>query len=161
MDRSREGAVVVRRALHAVRWGLLAVALSGCVKPHPVAPEKATLKSFALYALLEPMIEGDSPPRWADPSESFDCEAQQVTVDGAPLDIGTPVRQGSFTVRWHMQRCKALDDYTQFTGDIVMRVQASGATYRAVVEPAQFEVVCPYGREVWTEPFEARMIIRR
>ncbi len=92
---SREAPCTARRVLRALCWGALAVALSGCVKPlsltgiawpkafsprrtvdveRAVKPEKATLKTFALHALLEPMIDGDSPPRWVDPSESFDCE---------------------------------------------------------------------------------------
>jgi hypothetical protein len=51
----------------------------------------AQFVAFALNALLVPLFDDDLPPRWADPSLSFDCDAGDVTIDDAPLDIGAPV----------------------------------------------------------------------
>ena len=158
--------------------GALAFGLLGCIKPLPldsvplpkalaharqahvtrkVALDQAThhFKTHALYALLEPLLGSDSPPSWFYPSLSIDCEAGRVTVDGAPLDIGAPVPDGSFMVRWHMRRCAPFGDSTELTGDVELRVQASGDSYRAFVQPTQLRLTSRYGHKVLAEPFIA------
>ena len=163
----------------------LALGPLGCGKPAPpssVAPAKARAEAreahqsrragglneataqfmaFALNALLVPLFDDDLPPRWADPSLSFDCDAGAVTVDDAPLDIGAPVPDEAFTVRWHMERCAPFDDAMQLTGDIELKVEPSGTDYRAVVRPVQFHVVSARGYDVLTAPFTARMGLGR
>ena len=157
------------------------LALGGCGKPAPAtdaAPAKPTQASwhrvtaavdeasaqfmaFALNALLVPLFDDDVPPRWADPSLSFDCDAGAVTVDDAPLDIGAPVPRQPFTVRWHMERCAPFDDAMDLSGDIELRVEPSGAGYRAVVQPARFHIVSAHGHEVLTQAFTASMGLGR
>jgi hypothetical protein len=124
---------------------------------------RATLDfiQFALNALLVPVLDDDSPARWADPSLSFDCDAGSVTVDGAPLDVGAPVPAGAFTLRWHMQRCTPLDDYTELSGDVELMVETDGTTYRAHLRPGPLRVVSSYGEDVLTESFTASMTVGR
>lgn len=166
--------VVVRTA--AV-WGVLAGGIVACGKQLPLttdappptlaqlrpvrsAPELAThnpatrdFMTYALNALLVPLLDDDSPPRWADPSLSFDCDAGQVTVNSAALDVGAPVPQGSFTVRWHMQRCVPFDNHLELSGDIELEVELSGDNFRAVVLPVGLRVVSRYGEEELNESF--------
>ena len=101
----------------------------------------AQFMAFALNALLVPLLDDDVPPRWADPSLAFDCDAGAVKVDDAPLDVGAPVPDQAFTVRWHMERCAPFDDAMQLTGDVELRVEPRGTDYRAVVQPLQLHVV--------------------
>jgi hypothetical protein len=168
----------------AVACGAMAIALIGCVKAphlrsgaapeanrepttfqvtHESATDSATVdfKTYALNALLVPLLDDDSPPRWADPSLSVDCDAAQVTVDGAPLDIGAPVREGSFTVQWHMKRCTPFDSYLEVSGDVELRVESSGAGYRAVVLPSPLHIDSPQSHGVLTEPFVRELSIPR
>jgi len=163
----------------------LAVGLLGCGEPVPAnsvavpkaravtarvpeaplanGPDEAALHftTFALNALLVPLLDDDWPPRWADPALSFDCDAVEVTVDGAPLDTGAPVQEGGFTVRWHMQRCMPFEERLELTGDIELKVEPSGAGYRAVVQPLGLHVLSARGRQVLTEAFTARMSLGR
>ena len=165
----------------AAVWGVLAGGLVACGKQLPLttdappptharlrpvrsAPEVATHNpatqdfiTYALNALLVPLLDDDSPPRWADPSLSFDCDAGQVTVNSAALDVGAPVPQGSFTVRWHMQRCVPFDNHLELSGDIELEVESSGDNFRAVVQPVGFRVVSRYGEEVLNESFVRHM----
>lgn len=122
-----------------------------------VNPTTANFMAFALNALLVPLLDDDLPPRWADPSLSFDCDAGSITVDDAPLDVGAPVPVGTFTVRWHMQRCTPFDDAMQLSGDIELRVEASGTSYLAFVQPSRFHVVSAHGHDVLAAAFTARM----
>ena len=172
------GASIAVRLRRVVSVGALAVGLLGCVKPLPlesiplpkaiahaghahvmrkVGLDQATrhFKTYALYALLEPLLDVDAPDRWADPSLSFDCEVGEVTVDGAPLDVGAPVPERSFTVRWRMQRCTPFGDSTELTGDIELRIQPSVDGYRAFVQPAQLHLASRHGHKVLAESFVA------
>ena len=172
-----------------LRWAAvvaaLALAPAGCVKPRPpdgaaptktrapaeaanpvqrtAGPAESTVQfmAFALNALLVPLFDDDVPPRWTDPSLSFDCDAGAVTVDDAPLDIGAPVPHEAFTVRWHMERCAPFDDAMELSGDVVLTVEPSGAGYRAVVQPTQLHVVSARGHDVLTEAFTARIGLGR
>jgi hypothetical protein len=162
-----------------------AVALLGCGKPAPlnsVVPTKARahatkvdraqrapqhheasihFMTFALNALLVPLLDDDWPPRWADPSLSFDCAESGVEIDGAPLDIGAPVPAGSFTVRWHMERCMPFENNMALTGDVELRVEPVGAGYRVVVQPARLVVRSAGGHDVLTQAFTARISLGR
>lgn len=165
----------------AAVWGALAGGLVACGKQPPLttnappptfanlspvrsAPEVATHNSatrdfmtYALNALLVPLFDDDSPPRWADPSLSFECDAGQVTVNSAALDVGAPVPQGSFTVRWHMQRCQPFDNHLELSGDIEMEVESNGDNFSAVVRPVGFRVVSRYGEEILNKSFVRHM----
>lgn len=165
--------------------GMAAVALLGCGKPaplHSVAPSKARthtakvdrgqraqphnealihFRTYALNALLVPLLDDDSPPRWADPSLSFDCEASGVQVDGEPLDVGAPVPEGGFTVRWHMERCMPFVDAIALTGDIELKVEPIDGGYRVVVHPARLVVRSVNGLDVLTQAFTARISLGR
>ena len=174
-------AAIATGARLAAAIGAVALALAGCGRPAPlaaVAPAKSTpapssqataavdeapaqFMAFALNALLVPLFDDDVPPRWADPSMSFDCDAGAVTVDDAPLDIGAPVPREPFTVRWHMERCAPFDDAMDLSGDIELRVEPSGAGYKAVLQPARFHVVSAHGHEVLTQAFTASMGLGR
>ncbi len=164
---------------------MLAVALLSCGKPallNDVAPKKARAHAvhvdraeraaqrheasrhfmkFALNALLVPLLDDDSPPRWVDPTSSFDCEALDVQVDDAGLDIGAPVHDGAFTVRWHMERCTHSDGAMELTGDIELKVEPISGGYRVDLQPTQFRVVSAQGHAVLTQPFTARMSLGR
>jgi hypothetical protein len=83
----------------------------------------------------------------------LDCDAALVTVDGAPPDIGAPVRSGSFTVRLHLQRCTPFDSYLEVSGDVELRVESSDAGYRAVVLPSLLHIDSSESHGVLTEPF--------
>jgi hypothetical protein len=111
--------------------------------------------------LLVPLFDDDLPPRWADPSLSFDCDAGAVTVDDAPLDVGAPVPHEAFTVRWHMERCAPFDDAMELSGDVELTVEPSGGGYQAVVRPAKLHVVSARGHDVLTEAFTARIGLGR
>jgi hypothetical protein len=163
----------------------LAIALAGCDKPallNDVAPKKSRAHAaqakraqhashrhevshqfmkFALNALLVPLLDDDSPPRWADPTLAYDCEALDVQVDDERLDVGAPVHDGGFTVRWHMERCTPFDGSFELTGDIELKVEPIGGGYRVDLQPAQFHVVSAQGHEVLTQPFTARMSVGR
>ena len=177
--RSRPGtrrfAVAMPRAASAA---VLVVGLLGCLEPLPlpevalpraiaqarhahvarrIGLEQATrqFRTHALYALLEPLLDAGWPARWDDPSLSFECEVGEVTVDGEPLDVGAPVPERRFTVRWHMQRCAPFGDSTELTGDVVLTVEPSAGTYRAIVQPGRLHLASPYGHKVLADPFTA------
>ena len=130
-------------------------------RPGGVNEATAQFLAFALNALLLPLFDDDLPPRWADPSISFDCDDGAVTIDDAPLDIGAPVPHQAFIVRWHMERCAPFDDAMELTGDVELKVEPSGGGYRAIVEPAQFHVVSTRGHDVLSDPFTARLSVGR
>ena len=180
---------VGRRACSSLRLvagaAALAVGLLGCGKPasltsvapakpradarhlHQVqrasrpAPAAIHFMTYALNVLLVPLLDDDSPPRWTDPALSFDCEAVDVSIDGAPLDTGAPVPEGGFTVRWRMQRCMPLGNAMEITGDVELRVEPDGAGYHAVVRPIQLHVLSGQDHEVLTEAFTASMRLGR
>ncbi len=169
----------------AAVWGVLAAGLIACGKqlaptndaPPPTfgqlrpvrsAPDVATrnpatqdFMTNALNALLVPLLDDDWPPRWADPSQSFDCDAGQVTVDSAAVDVGAPVQQGKFTVRWHMQRCVPFDNHLELSGDIELQVESSDHDFSAFVHPVGLRVLSMYGEEVLNESFVRHMRIDR
>lgn len=113
--------------------------------------------THALNALLVPLLDDDDPPRWADPSLSLDCDAGRVTVNDAPLDIGAPIPQGTFTVRWTMQRCVPFGDLLELTGNVELTVESNADNFTAVVQPVGFRVVSPHGEAVLNEPFVRHM----
>ena len=173
-----------RRAPGRLAVAALALGLLSCSKPAPLdnvaspkphahaahlersqrAPRRneASLHfiKFALNALLVPLLDDDWPARWADPTLAFDCEALEVQVDDAPLDIGAPVRDGGFRVRWHMERCTPFETM-ELTGDIELKVEPFSGGYRVDLQPTEFHVVSAMGHEVLTQPFTARMNLGR
>jgi hypothetical protein len=69
--------------------------------PLPISLDihRAGFTTFALNALLLPLLDDDVPARWADPSRSMDCNDARVTVDGAHPGVGSYV-PSAFTVPW-------------------------------------------------------------
>lgn len=176
---------MTRHAQGPLAIAVAVLALAGCGKAallNDVAPKKPRAQAaqleraqraaqrqeasrqfmkFALNTFLVPLLDDDAPPRWADPTLSYDCESLDVQVDDAPLDVGAPVHDGAFTVRWHMERCTPFDGTVVLSGDIVLKVEPLGGGYRVDLQPAQFHVVSAQGHEVLTQPFTARMSLGR
>ncbi len=115
-------------------------------------------KTFALNALLLPLLDDDVPARWADPSISVDCDNGRVTVDGNRLDVGSPVPD-AFTVRWHMQSCTPLGQGIEISGDVELRVETSVDGYSASVQPAGLLVRTAAGAHVLNQPFTALLAV--
>ena len=118
------------------------------------SPAVARFKAFAMRALLLPLLDGDTPGRWANPASSLDCDDARVVVDGDRLDIGAPVPD-AFTVRWHMQGCAPLDDDVQLTGDVELHVESYASVYSASVHPKGLLVRTSEGMHRVDEPFTA------
>lgn len=125
------------------------------------SPALRDLRSFALNALLVPLLDDDLPSRFADPSLAVDCDAADVTIDGRHPDIGSPVPREPFVVRWNLRRCAPLDDYIELSGEVELRVEPTADGYTAHIVPNGLVVVSMYGSETLEQPFDARMAVGR
>jgi hypothetical protein len=130
---------------------------------HPVDPPDslsvAEFKTFALNALLIPLLDDGASPSWLDPfvttavSLAIGCEAARVSVDGRPLVPSAPVPARAFTLRWSMDRCVILNGRTSLTGDVEILVFHDGDRYTASVQPIDLHVFSDAGDEVMSRPF--------
>lgn len=126
--------------------------------PGPTAPAAAAIfKTYALNALLVPLLDDEVPARWAEPSLALDCDGARVTVDGATLDIDAPVPTGPFVVRWQMQNCELPGSAMALSGEVELRVVQMGGEYQAQVQPIALQIASASGVQTLTEPFAARM----
>ena len=168
------------RAVIAVLIGALLYHLEGCGEASDASVVRAAASSvlplaagptalppnsvgrdfitFALNALLLPLLDDDVPARWADPSLSVDCNDARVTIDGGRLDVGSPV-PSTFSVRWHMDGCTPLGEGLELSGDVELRVESDSYGYRANVHPKGLRVISAYGVQTLTEPFMARLAV--
>ncbi len=121
------------------------------------SPAVRTFKTFALNALLLPLLDDDLPPRWANPTQSLDCEDGHVTIDGRRLDIGAPVPRQAFVVRWHLQHCESLDGYFDFSGEVELRVEPRTGGFTAEVNPTGVQLASQYGVERLEGKFVAHL----
>lgn len=110
--------------------------------------------TFALNALLLPLLDDDVPARWADPSISMDCYGARVTIDGDRLDVGAPV-PSTFMLRWRMDGCTPMGTGIELSGDVALMVQTEASGYRASVRPMGFRITTAHGTEAMTETFTA------
>ena len=139
------------------------IAAAAAAAPRPAmqrgATNRATLEfqRHALSALLVPLLDDAVPSRFDDPSRSFDCDRGNVTVDGKPLDVGAPVPRSAFVVRWQMLHCDPLDNFVDLTGEVELRVEPSGTSYRVQVRPLGLVVASSYGVDRLDDPFEAAL----
>jgi len=115
-------------------------------------------KTFALHALLLPLLDDETPARWADPSFSVDCDDARVAIDGVRPDIGAPVPD-AFTVRWHMERCTPMGQGIELTGDVELRVESSTSGYSARVHPKGLLVRAAAEVHAMNEPFTAVLAV--
>lgn len=124
--------------------------------PSALPPNSSTedFRTFALNALLLPLLDDDVPARWADPSYSVDCNDARVTIDGSRPDVGSPV-PSTFRVRWHMDSCTPLGEGLELSGEVELRVEADAYGYRATVHPKGLRLISAYGVQTLTEPFTA------
>jgi hypothetical protein len=113
-------------------------------------------KTFALHALLLPLLDDETPARWADPSFSVDCDDARVAIDGVRPDIGAPVPD-AFTVRWHMERCTPMG--LELTGEVELRVESSTSGYSARVHPKGLLVRAAAETYAMNEPFSAVLAV--
>ena len=119
----------------------------------------AEFKTFALNALLIPLLDDGASPSWLDPfittavSLAIDCEAARVSIDGRPLVPSAPVPARAFTLRWSMDRCVILNGRTSLTGDVELLVFHDGDRYTARVRPIDLHVLSDAGNEVMNRPF--------
>jgi len=130
---------------------------------HPVDPPDslsvAEFKTFALNALLIPLLDDGASPSWLDPfittavSLAIGCEAAKVSIDGRPLVPSAPVPARAFTLRWSMDRCVILNGRTSLTGDVELLVFHDGDRYTARVRPIDLHVLSDAGIEVMNRPF--------
>lgn len=82
--------------------GLVLVALDGADR---------SLQDKAVRALLTNLIDDGDPPRFNDPHWPILCaEATQVLLDGAPVEEGQRVPDGSFTLDWTLDGACPLGD---------------------------------------------------
>ncbi len=140
-----------------------AVATPAVAASHPVDPPEslsvAEFKTFALNALLIPLLDDGASPSWLDPfvttavSLAIGCEAARVSIDGRPLVPSAPVPARAFTLRWSMDRCVILNGRTSLTGDVEMMVFHDGDHYTASVQPIDLHVLSDAGDEVMSRPF--------
>ncbi|MES2959685.1 MAG: hypothetical protein V4792_15955 [Pseudomonadota bacterium] len=121
-------------------------------------PRVKDFKTFALNALLLPLLDDDVPARWADPSFSLDCDDARVKVDGKRLDIGSPVPD-AFTVRWHMEACTSMGQGIELSGDVELRVESNPDGYAASVHPKGLLVRTTEGVHAVNEPFVALLAV--
>jgi hypothetical protein len=112
--------------------------------------------TFALNALLLPLLDDDVPARWADPSIAVDCNDAHVTVDGAHPGVGSNV-PSAFTVLWHMDRCTPLGQGLELSGDVDLRVVSTADGYTAHVHPRGLKLISIAGEQTLTEPFTATL----
>ncbi|MEP7056805.1 MAG: hypothetical protein ABI809_03410 [Caldimonas sp.] len=121
----------------------------------------AEFKGFLLNALLIPLLDDDTPPRWVDPwfvttsSIALDCAGARVSVDGKPLVAGARVPPTAFTLRWEMDRCSALNEAVWLSGAVELLVFHDGDSYSASVRPEMLRVVSGVGDEILSVPFSA------
>jgi hypothetical protein len=115
-------------------------------------------KTFALNALLLPLLDDDVPTRWADPSFSVDCDDARVRVDGDRLDVGSPVPD-AFTVRWNMKSCTPMGQGIEVSGDVELRVETNPHGYSASVHPKGLSVRTTAGVHSIHEPFTALLAV--
>jgi len=114
--------------------------------------------TFALNALLLPLLDDDVPARWADPSLSMDCNDARVRVDGDRPDVGAPV-PSEFRVRWHTEGCTPLGEGLELSGDVDLRVESNEGGYTAHVYPKGLRVRSAAGEQTLTEPFTATLAV--
>jgi len=111
------------------------------------SPAVRNFKTFVLNTLLVPLLDDDLPSRWADPTQSLDCEDGHVTIDGGRLDIGAPVPRDAFVVRWHLQHCESLDGYFELSGEVELRVEPRSGGFTAQVDLTGVQLASHYGVE--------------
>lgn len=131
--------------------------MASAVRTSQASPTSAIVRefsTFALNALLLPLLDDDVPARWADPSISVDCYGARVTIDGDRLDVGAPV-PSTFMLRWHMDGCMPLGTDIELSGDVDLMVQTEASGYRASVRPKGFRITTTHGTETMTETFTA------
>jgi hypothetical protein len=118
------------------------------------SPVVEAFKTFALNTLLLPLMDDETPARWADPSFTLDCDDARVAVDGDRLDIGAPVPD-RFTVHWHMEACTAMGQGIEMTGDVELWVESSHGGFSASVHPHGLLIRAAAGAHAVNEAFTA------
>jgi len=129
----------------------------------PDSPESlsvAEFKTFALNALLIPLLDDAVPPRWIDPQltahppVASSCDSAEVEIDGHPLVANEAVPPRAFTVHWKLGRCALLNGASWLSGDVELLVFHDGDSYSAVVQPVGLHIVSSNGgTEVLTQRF--------
>jgi len=171
----------MKHLITAVLSGALLCQIAGCGRlsePLPIRPDASSTPSsgalssanpsnsaalkdfttFALNALLLPLLDDDVPARWADPSLLMDCHDARVTVDGDRPDVGAPV-PAAFRVRWHMEGCTPLGQGLELSGDVDLSVESNEVGYTAHVHPKGLKVSSITGVQTLSDPFTARLAV--
>lgn len=104
------------RALAALRAVVLLLGCQPAAAPDPrplalhalqPAPRPETLQRLLDYgfnAFVVPLLDDGEIPRWVDPRQPLLCgEDADVQVDGRPLEPGTEVPPGAFTLQWNLR----------------------------------------------------------
>ena len=108
---------------------------------------QALLRRVAANALLVPLLDDDSPPRWTDVAANFFCEpATRIEIDGQPMLPGARIPATAFTLRWHMDRCRPLDAYSlELSGIVELLVFHEDTGLSAVVDADRLTVTSADG----------------
>lgn len=127
----------------------------------PEAPPDAQpvdLRRFALNALLAPLIDDSTPPRWTDVALDHLCDpGTRVLVDEQPLIPGGPVPERAFSLRWTMNHCEPFGPVLALSGTVELTVTHEAAGMTAVVHPERLHIHTPAGRSSLQGPFGAAL----
>jgi hypothetical protein len=110
-------------------------------------------RRYALNALLVPLLDDDTPPRWSDPLLATDCLRVVVTVDGAPLVPGALVPARAFILVWTMDRCMPFGSALELSGKVELLVFHDGLGYSAIVQPQGLRLATSAGSQAFAERF--------
>ena len=122
----------------------------------------ADFRTFALNALLIPLLDESAPSRWLDPeivtasSISINCVDAKASVDGRPLVPDSPVPAAAFTLRWEMNECAILNAAMRLKGTVELVVFHDGDSYSASVRPQALHLISGTVAELLSQPFAAR-----
>ncbi len=133
------------------------VAMPASDEVMPDAPLPVDLYRFALNALLVPLIDDATPPRWTDIAMNFFCDlGTTVMIDGKPMVPGELVPAKAFKVRWDMSRCKPLGPQSvELSGGVELVVFHEDTGLSAMVIPDRLRVDSHLGRVLLRGPFAA------
>lgn len=121
----------------------------------PDSADASRFRTFALNALLIPVLDDDVPSRWMEPFALMHCVKADLMIDGNPVIFGSPVPWAAFSMHWSMDQCTALGEALVMSGTVDLLVFHDGDSYSAVVQPSNLRVESPSGTMVLTQSFAA------
>ena len=125
------------------------------------APMPVDLHKFALNALLLPLLDDATPPRWSDLAIDFACDpGSSVLVNGKPMVPGKPIPATTFNLRWKMQRCTPMGrESVELSGGVELVVSHTPFGLSATVVPDRLRVDSHLGRSWLRGSFTAEAVL--